>query len=121
MMNLAIVGRRKENTTHPCRHPGDSLIKMLFFCCPGSESCSHTREETSRATQKIIGEWAFPFPIHPGRMLGTLGEQQLPREPQTREKGKQQHFLGLFFFLFSCSKNSLGAKLPKIHFASPQQ
>lgn len=28
---------------------------------------------------------------------------------------------GLFFFLFSSSKNSLGAKFPQIHFASPQK
>lgn len=81
VMNLAVMGGRKGNTAHPCQHPGDSLTKKPFFCVPGSESCSHTREETSRATQKN-GEWAFSLPQPPwqgtGHFEGTAAPQRAP-------------------------------------------
>lgn len=42
-----------------------------------------------------------------------------PENPN-QEKGQAAALQG-FFFLFSSSKNSLGAKFPQVHFASPQK
>lgn len=91
MMNPAVRGGSKGNIAHPLPASWGQPDQNAFFfcCCPGSESCSHTREETSRATQKI-GEQAFPFPKHPGRALGPLAPES-PMSGGVDAVGLEEH------------------------------